>query len=134
MDYLRQGIHLRGSAQKNPKQEYKREAYEMFTELLDRVKHDTVSILSRVQVRTEEEVEAMERQRRESSRLKFQHATAPQATGAPSAAAQAIGTAGAAAQEQSHTPFVRDQKKVGRNEVCPCGSGKKYKHCHGKLG
>jgi preprotein translocase subunit SecA len=133
MDYLRQGIHLRGYAQKNPKQEYKREAYEMFTELLDRVKHDTVSILSRVQVRTEEEVEAMERQRRESSRLKFQHATAPQATGAPSATAQAIGTAGAAAQEQSHTPFVRDQKKVGRNEVCPCGSGKKYKHCHGRL-
>ena len=81
MDHLRQGIHLRAYAQKNPKQEYKREAYEMFTALLDRVKHDTVSILSRVQVRTEEEVEAMERQRRESSRLKFQHAAAPEATG-----------------------------------------------------
>ncbi|MGI9265638.1 MAG: SEC-C metal-binding domain-containing protein, partial [Gammaproteobacteria bacterium] len=131
MDYLRQGIHLRGYAQKNPKQEYKREAYEMFTELLDRVKHDTVSILSRVQVRTEEEVEAMERQRRESSRLKFQHAAAPQATAAP--AAQPVGATGAPAQEQSHTPFVRDQKKVGRNEPCPCGSGKKYKHCHGRL-
>ena len=128
MDYLRQGIHLRGYAQKNPKQEYKRESYEMFTDLLDRVKHDTVSILSRVQVRTEEEVEAMERQRRESSRLKFQHDAAPETTGGP---AQAAGPR--AAPEQSHTPFVRDQKKVGRNEACPCGSGKKYKHCHGRL-
>jgi preprotein translocase subunit SecA len=130
MDYLRQGIHLRGYAQKNPKQEYKREAYEMFTDLLDRVKHDTVSILSRVQVRTEEEVEAMERQRRESSRLKFQHAAAPEATGGQ---AQNAGMRGAAATEESHTPFVRDQKKVGRNEPCPCGSGKKYKQCHGRL-
>jgi preprotein translocase subunit SecA len=128
MDYLRQGIHLRGYAQKNPKQEYKREAYEMFTDLLDRVKHDTVSILSRVQVRTEEEVEAMEKQRRESSRFKFQHDAAPDTTGGP---AQAAGPR--AAPEQPHTPFVRDQKKVGRNESCPCGSGKKYKHCHGRL-
>jgi preprotein translocase subunit SecA len=127
MDYLRQGIHLRGYAQKNPKQEYKREAYEMFTELLDRVKHDTVSILSRVQIRTNEDVEAMERQRRESSRLKFQHASPPDATGGPG---QAVGPR--AAPEQA-TPFVRGQKKVGRNEACPCGSGKKYKHCHGRL-
>jgi preprotein translocase subunit SecA len=100
----------------------------MFTDLLDRVKHDTVSILSRVQVRTEEEVEAMEKQRRESSRFKFQHDAAPDTTGGP---AQAAGPR--AAPEQPHTPFVRDQKKVGRNESCPCGSGKKYKHCHGRL-
>ena len=127
MDYLRQGIHLRGYAQKNPKQEYKREAFQMFSEMLDRVKRDTVSILSRVQIRTEEEVEALERQRREAAKMKFQHAEAPAATGssAPAPASRP--------EPPQHEPFVRDHPKVGRNEPCPCGSGKKYKQCHGRL-
>ncbi|MGB5211849.1 MAG: preprotein translocase subunit SecA [Gammaproteobacteria bacterium] len=127
MDYLRQGIHLRGYAQKNPKQEYKREAFQMFSEMLDRVKRDTVSILSRVQIRTEEEVEALERQRREAAKMKFQHAEAPAATGS--------GTPAQASRPEApqHEPFVREQPKVGRNEPCPCGSGKKYKQCHGRL-
>ncbi len=127
MDYLRQGIHLRGYAQKNPKQEYKREAFQMFSEMLDRVKRDTVSILSRVQIRTEEEVEALERQRREAAKMKFQHAEAPAATGSgvPAQASQPA--------PPQHEPFVRDHPKVGRNEPCPCGSGKKYKQCHGRL-
>jgi preprotein translocase subunit SecA len=129
MDYLRQGIHLRGYAQKNPKQEYKREAFQMFSDMLDRVKHDTVSILSRVQIRTEEEVEALERQRREAAKMKFQHAEAPAATATSAPAAQGR----PAAAPPPHEPFVREHPKVGRNEPCPCGSGKKYKHCHGRL-
>ncbi len=121
MDQLRQGIHLRGYAQKNPKQEYKRESFEMFTEMLERIKHEVVTILSRVQVRSDEEIEAMEEQRRQSSGdIEYQHE-----------AASAMGSS--AKTEEEHTPFVRDGKKVGRNEPCPCGSGKKYKQCHGKL-
>jgi preprotein translocase subunit SecA len=132
MDYLRQGIHLRGYAQKNPKQEYKREAFQMFAEMLDRVKRDTISILSRVQIRTEEEVEALERQRRASTRMKFQHAEAASVTGGSQASSGAQAPPpGPVAEPQ--TPFVRDDRKVGRNEPCPCGSGKKYKHCHGRL-
>ncbi len=132
MDYLRQGIHLRGYAQKNPKQEYKREAFQMFADMLDRVKRETISILSRVQIRTEEEVEAMEKQRRASTRMKFQHAEAASATAGSAPTAGGQPQAGPVADPQS--PFVRDQRKVGRNEPCPCGSGKKYKHCHGRIG
>ena len=121
MDQLRQGIHLRGYAQKNPKQEYKRESFEMFTEMLERIKHEVVTILSRVQIRSDEEIEAMEAQRRQSSGdIEYQHE-----------AASAMGSS--AETEEEHTPFVRDGRKVGRNEPCPCGSGKKYKQCHGKL-
>ncbi len=120
MDQLRQGIHLRGYAQKNPKQEYKRESFEMFTEMLDRIKHEVVTILSRVQVRSDEEIEAMEAQRRQSSGdIEYQH--------------EDVSAMGTTETEEEHTPFVRDGKKVGRNEPCPCGSGKKYKQCHGKL-
>lgn len=120
MDQLRQGIHLRGYAQKNPKQEYKRESFEMFTEMLDRIKHEVITILSRVQVRSDEEIEAMEAQRRQSSEnMEFQHDDA-----------SALGTT---EENEEHTPFVREERKVGRNEPCPCGSGKKYKQCHGKL-
>ncbi len=137
MDYLRQGIHLRGYAQKNPKQEYKREAFEMFSDMLDRVKRDTISILSRVQIRTEEEVEALERERRKEAAMKFQHAEAPAATGTDGrVAAGPVSNPAAAARatpEEAPEPFVRDTRKVGRNEPCPCGSGKKYKHCHGRL-
>lgn len=123
MDQLRQGIHLRGYAQKNPKQEYKRESFEMFTEMLERIKHEVVTVLNRVQIRNDEELEAMDAQRRQSSGdIEYQHEDV-----------SAMGTGEKSETEEEHTPFVRDGKKVGRNEPCPCGSGKKYKQCHGKL-
>ena len=125
MDHLRQGIRLRGYAQKNPKQEYKREAFEMFSEMIERIKHDIISILAKVQIRDEEDVEAVEEQRRRQGQMHFQHDEAG-----------TIGTREAdqaEAGEEQQAPFVRGQAKVGRNEPCPCGSGKKYKACHGKL-
>jgi preprotein translocase subunit SecA len=124
MDHLRQGIHLRGYAQKNPKQEYKREAFELFTEMLHSLKHEVIRILSKVQVRSEEDAAAVEQQRRreaEAARMKFQHQQA-----------NALGQA-EADPEPAHTPFVREGVKVGRNDPCPCGSGKKFKQCHGRL-
>ncbi|MGM0475763.1 MAG: preprotein translocase subunit SecA [Pseudomonadota bacterium] len=145
MDYLRQGIHLRGYAQRNPTQEFKREAFALFSEMLDRVKHDTIALLTRVQVQAEDDVEAVEEQRRaqsEQDALNFQH---PRAGGIGAAAAAGSGgAAGAAAGGGSSanrnesggedgTPFVRSAPKVGRNEPCPCGSGRKYKQCCGKL-
>ena len=138
MDYLRQGIHLRGYAQKNPKQEYKREAFEMFSEMLDQVKHSVISILSRAQLRSEEDVEAVEEQRSSAARMQFRHAEAQSAISNPlanqSAAAQ-LGQPQARQQAaEPVTPFVRTDRKVGRNEPCPCGSGKKYKRCHGRIG
>jgi preprotein translocase subunit SecA len=131
MDYLRQGIHLRSYAQKNPKQEYKREAFELFTTMLDRVKHDTVSLLSRMQLRTQAEIDAEEeeRQRRLARAMQFQHAAPEQVTAPPLAQHPAATDEPVAPVAQ----FVRETKKVGRNEPCPCGSGKKYKHCHGAL-
>jgi preprotein translocase subunit SecA len=132
MDYLRQGIHLRSYAQKNPKQEYKREAFELFTAMLDRIKHDTVSVLSRMQLRTQAEIDAEEeeRQRRLARAMQFQHA-APEQITAPPPGPVAEPQERAAAEPVAQ--FVRETKKVGRNEPCPCGSGKKYKHCHGAL-
>jgi preprotein translocase subunit SecA len=134
MDYLRQGIHLRSYAQKNPKQEYKREAFELFTTMLDRIKHDTVSLLSRMQLRTQEEIDAeeAERQRRLEQAMQFQHAPPQQLV--PPSNAELQAEMDAAADAGPVTQFVRETKKVGRNEPCPCGSGKKYKHCHGALG
>jgi len=129
MDHLRQGIHLRGYAQKNPKQEYKREAFELFSEMLNRIKYEVASLLSKIQVRAEEDVEAVEQERRRSAPMEYQHAEASAMGGggdAPSAAESAV-------PEMAKQPFVRHDKKVGRNEPCPCGSGKKYKQCHGKL-
>ena len=122
MDQLRQGIHLRGYAQKDPKQEYKRESFDLFAEMLERFKNEVVSILCKIQIRSEEEVEAMEAQRRRANEanMQFQHAEA---------AALAQGDS----EEDTSQPYVREGRKVGRNEPCPCGSGKKYKHCHGKL-
>ena len=127
MDHLRQGIGLRSYAQKNPKQEYKREAFEMFGEMIEQVKHDTVSILSRIRVQSEEDLAAMEARRKQAEQMKFQHAEAS-ALGGPA------GGVGAEQKPEAPTPFVRDGRKVGRNEPCPCGSGKKYKQCHGQLG
>ena len=127
MDHLRQGIHLRGYAQKDPKQEYKREAFEMFSTLLDRIKLDIVSVLSKVQVREESDVEAVEEQRRRKAPMQFKH---EQAQALPEGA-DGEGEAAAAAEQAQ--PFKREGRKIGRNEPCPCGSGKKYKQCHGKL-
>ena len=134
MDYLRQGIHLRSYAQKNPKQEYKREAFELFTTMLDRIKHDTVSLLSRMQLKTQEEIDAeeAERQRRLERAMQFQHAAPEQLAAQPQATPEEQEQALANADPQV-AQFVRETKKVGRNEPCPCGSGKKYKHCHGAL-
>ncbi len=126
MDYLRQSIHLRSYAQKNPKQEYKRESFELFSEMLDNLKIEVISILSKVQVRQESDVEAVEAQRRRAEVEKnFEHQQAQSATH-PQQGAQAQ----AAAKPQAPK---RQGPKVGRNEPCPCGSGKKYKQCHGKL-
>ena len=122
MDYLRQGIGLRGYAQKQPMQEYKRESYEMFTELLDNIKHEVVRILARVQVKAEEDVEAVDARRRKETQMEYRHDEAGSAAGQDPRGA-----------EVSHETFVREGRKVGRNEPCPCGSGNKYKHCHGKL-
>ncbi|ROR29694.1 preprotein translocase subunit SecA [Inmirania thermothiophila] len=137
MDYLRQGIHLRGYAQRDPKQEYKREAFEMFANLLERIKHEVVVILSRVQVRAEEDVEAVEAQRRQSAQMEYKHAEASALAGAAAAepAAAVAAGAGAATAEPAPRPqtFVRPGRKIGRNEPCPCGSGRKYKQCHGRL-
>jgi len=133
MDYLRQGIHLRSYAQKNPKQEYKREAFELFSAMLDRVKHDTVTLLSRLQIRSEAEIQAeeAERQRRLARAMKFQHA--PPETAVPAEPAAGPVTAQPEPAAAPVAPFVRGERKVGRNEPCPCGSGRKYKHCHGAL-
>ena len=136
MDYLRQGIHLRGYAQKNPKQEYKREAFEMFQQMLDRFKHDVTGILARVQVRAEEDVAAVEARRRTSVQMNFQHDPVQPITAQPQGegeGAEERTTHTPPPAEEVHAPFVRQGPKVGRNDPCPCKSGKKYKHCHGKL-
>ncbi|WP_440873413.1 preprotein translocase subunit SecA [Vibrio diabolicus] len=127
MDHLRQGIHLRGYAQKNPKQEYKRESFELFEGLLEALKADVITVLSRVRVQQQEEVERMEEQRRAQAEEAARRAQAQHA------AAQNPLSEGEESEEGSNQPMVRDERKVGRNEPCPCGSGKKYKQCHGKI-
>jgi len=133
MDHLRRGIHLRGYAQKNPKQEYKREAFNLFETMLDTMKQDVTRVLCHVRVQSQEEMEEIERRRKEEleqemARAKLRHDQA-------SATDQAEGEGGGGQQGQSATPetFVRQERKVGRNEPCPCGSGKKYKQCCGKV-
>jgi len=132
MDHLRQGIHLRAYAQKNPKQEYKRESFELFEQLLKNLKDEVVKFLSHVQIQRQDEAQQIERQRREAAereKLAFQHA---QASGlAPPE--EGGGEPGAGEGSRAPQTFTRDQPKVGRNEPCPCGSGKKYKQCHGRL-
>jgi preprotein translocase subunit SecA len=131
MDYMRQGIFLRSYAQKNPKQEYKREAFELFTAMLERIKFDTVTLLSRLQIRSEADLEReeQERQARLARMMQFQHAAPPPVV----AAAPEPEPVEPPAQPGNVAPFQRALPKVGRNEPCPCGSGKKYKHCHGQL-
>ncbi len=133
MDYLRQGIYLRGYAQVQPKQEFQREAFLLFRRMLEEVKAEVVQRLARIRIQSESEVAAMEeQQRRDADRraLEFQHAES--ANLAVAGAGIALG-GDAEPMPQSHTPVTRDQPKVGRNDPCPCGSGKKYKQCHGKL-
>jgi preprotein translocase subunit SecA len=128
MDHLRQGIGLRAYAQKNPKQEYKRESFELFQSMLQTIKEETVRIVTRVEPVSEEQMAAMEAERRRQmeAEMKMVHADSPSLTaGGPTPNEQG--------NEQEDQTFVRDAKKVGRNEPCPCGSGKKYKQCHGKL-
>jgi preprotein translocase subunit SecA len=129
MDYLRQGIHFRGYAQKDPKQEYKREAFEMFTNLLEHIKYEVVGIMSKVQVRQEEDVQALDEQMQAPREMHFEHAQAP-TLDAYEESLQAPEQEEVATAEQ---PFVREGNKIGRNDPCPCGSGKKYKQCHGQL-
>ena len=129
MDYLRQGIGLRSYAQKNPKQEYKREAFNMFQQMLEQIKHETISLIARAQLPTLEEIRALEEAQHVPEDIEYQHAQAdnilqPEAPQPPAALP---------AKAVKHQPFKRTQKKLGRNAPCHCGSGKKFKHCHGKL-
>jgi len=155
MEYLKQGIHLRGYAQKDYRYEFKREAFELFAAMLDRVKYETSSFMARIEIRTPEELqrEEEERYRRLMRALQAQHAEVGSLLAGDGAASEApaqVAIAAAAAQPrpglrapppppppaplpESASPFVRGERKVGRNEPCPCGSGKKYKHCHGAL-
>jgi preprotein translocase subunit SecA len=131
MDYLRQGIYLRGYAQKQPKQEYKKEAFELFSDMLENVKREVVTLLARVRIRSDEEVQALEAAERQQveARLRqsqFQH----QDAGGYSADEEA---AQVQAAQQGVAQVQREDAKIGRNDPCPCGSGKKYKHCHGQL-
>lgn len=131
MDYLRQGIYLRGYAQKQPKQEYKKEAFELFSDMLENVKREVVTLLARVRIRSDEEVQALEAAERQQaqarlSQSQFQH----QDAGGYSADEEA---AQVQAAQQGVAQMQRDEPKIGRNDPCPCGSGKKYKHCHGQL-
>jgi preprotein translocase subunit SecA len=132
MDHLRHGIHLRAFAQKNPKQEYKREAFELFQQMLESLKHDVIRFLAHLRLQQDENAEALEQQRREEQAkraMEFQHA---ESSGLSIDDDEDQTAQAPAAQAQPET-FVRDAPKVGRNEACPCGSGKKYKQCHGKL-
>ncbi|MEW6611293.1 MAG: preprotein translocase subunit SecA [Pseudomonadota bacterium] len=122
MDHLRQGIHLRGYAQKNPKQEYKREAFEMFNDMIRRVKTEVIEIVSRLHVAAEQDVAAFEEQRPHPAEVQYQHPSFAEAAGGVEEG-----------PEMRPQPIVREGQKVGRNEPCPCGSGKKYKHCCGRL-
>ncbi|MGD8911114.1 MAG: preprotein translocase subunit SecA [Candidatus Thiodiazotropha sp.] len=127
MDYLRQGIHLRGYAQKNPKQEYKREAFQMFSGMLDSIKQEVTGLLSKVQVQMPEEM-AIQEQQPKVDEFEFKHEAfegLPEEITVPTEREELA--------EEPQQPFVREGRKIGRNEPCPCGSGKKYKNCHGRI-
>jgi preprotein translocase subunit SecA len=139
MDFLRQGIHLRGYAQKQPKQEFKREAFELFEQMLGKFKSELVTILARIRIRSEEEVARLEQEQQERQQraaMQFQHED-PGSLGVDEEAAQVQrqqgGQPAAMAPTGPVAPVLRDAPKVGRNDPCPCGSGKKYKQCHGRL-
>jgi preprotein translocase subunit SecA len=128
MDYLRQGIHLRGYAQKNPKQEYKREAFEMFSAMLESIKQEVVTTLSRLQLQTAEQAPMGPVPPREQE-FEFKH---EEFAGFDAPVEEEVAETAAPGGREQHQPYVREQRKVGRNEPCPCGSGKKYKHCCGR--
>jgi preprotein translocase subunit SecA len=130
LDHLRQGIHLRGYAQKNPKQEYKREAFELFGQMLDLIKNEVVRIVMTVRIQSREEIDAVEEQLSHSQveNMHFQHADFN-----PNAAPEELMAPVATADEAQRQAEAANLPKVGRNDPCPCGSGKKYKQCHGKL-
>jgi preprotein translocase subunit SecA len=131
MDQLRQGIGLRAYAQKNPKQEYKRESFEMFEALLNNIKYETVRFLSHIQVASEDEMRKLEEQRRlEQEGREYQHADSKSLTSEDSSTG---GQKAAPQAKQAQQPQQRQGPKVGRNDPCPCGSGKKYKQCCGKI-
>ncbi|MBT6480262.1 MAG: preprotein translocase subunit SecA [Gammaproteobacteria bacterium] len=135
MDHLRQGIFLRSYGGKNPRQEYKREAFALFQDLMTNLQQEVVKVLSHVKIRQEDEVDAIERQReqeRARERVNFQHQAVSALPDQASAEAPPAGQG--QAEGEKVAPFVREVAKVGRNEPCPCGSGKKYKVCHGKIG
>ena len=136
LDYLRQGIHLRGYAQKQPKQEYKREAFELFGSMLDSIKGEVTRHLMAVQIRTQEQVEEAERRAEEAARavknVQYQHASYPTSGAADESEPSGVAVAAAAAPAEAQ-PYTRSTQKVGRNDPCPCGSGRKYKQCHGRL-
>lgn len=125
LDHLRQGIHLRGYAQKNPKQEYKREAYDLFQAMMEEIKSEVTQILLTVQIRDEEQVEAASETSQSPINMQYHHATYENALNDNDKATSD--------RKEAQQPFVRQGGKIGRNDPCPCGSGKKYKHCHGKL-
>jgi preprotein translocase subunit SecA len=124
MDYLRQGIHLRGYAQKDPKQEYKREAFDMFSRMLQEIMRDVLGILSKVEVRAREEVTALEEEQRRRAAALPQHEVHESYSAIEEAAP---------AEVSATETVVRRGPKIGRNDPCPCGSGRKYKQCHGRL-
>jgi preprotein translocase subunit SecA len=124
MDYLRQSINLRAMAQKNPKQEYKRESFEMFGEMLEQIKQEAISTLCKVEIRTQEEIDALEQQQHMPADMNYEHASTSSMTAEEDEAQK---------EEPHQQPFVRSDKKIGRNDPCYCGSGKKFKQCHGKL-
>jgi len=127
LDHLRQGIHLRGYAQKNPKQEYKREAYELFQAMMEEIKSEVTQILMMVQIRDEKQVEAASEMSQSPVNMQYQHAAYESSPGENEEVSSNNN------KETHQQPFVRQGGKVGRNDPCPCGSGKKYKQCHGKL-
>ena len=130
LDHLRQGIHLRGYAQKNPKQEYKREAFDLFGAMLESVKLEVVKTLTTLEIRTEAEAPKAD-DRMHVENVRMQHAEAEDAVVGDNGNGD-VALAEAATKKKAQ-PVVRHVQKVGRNDPCPCGSGKKYKHCHGKL-
>ena len=123
MDHLRQGIHLRGYAQKNPKQEYKREAFNMFTALLENIKREVIAIISSFELRTQAEIDAIEEQRRQATNytISMHHEDL------------AVEDETVDSEVKSNKPVTRSTHKIGRNDPCPCDSGKKYKQCHGRI-
>lgn len=134
MDYVRQSIHLRGYAQKDPKQEYKREAFALFTSMLETIKREVVSLLARIHVQAETNVEAVdEGMRKEATKLQFHHDQAETIIANPTAHSSHEHQQEQPQEHPQEHPYVREQPKVGRNDPCPCGSGRKYKQCHGKI-